>query len=169
MFGSLVIVFPTPHEGGALVLRHFDQEWTFDSAALTKKQSTPSIEYIALYSDVDHEVTPVESGHRVTLTYNLYFGSEVAKNLSSVTPIAPDETLLRDALSAALDDPTFLPEGGYLGFGLSFQYPVNPDEYSTKAHDKLVASLKGSDALIYRVCTNASLDTSVMANYDAEG
>jgi hypothetical protein len=31
MFGSLVIVFPTPHEGGALLLRHRGQEWIFDS------------------------------------------------------------------------------------------------------------------------------------------
>jgi hypothetical protein len=31
MFGSLVIVFPSPHEGGALLLRHRGQEWTFDS------------------------------------------------------------------------------------------------------------------------------------------
>ncbi|KAL1696784.1 hypothetical protein GGG16DRAFT_120995 [Schizophyllum commune] len=33
MFGSLVIVFPTPHEGGALVLREGAREWTFDYAA----------------------------------------------------------------------------------------------------------------------------------------
>jgi hypothetical protein len=30
MFGSLVIVLPTPHECGALVFRHHGQEWTFD-------------------------------------------------------------------------------------------------------------------------------------------
>jgi hypothetical protein len=27
MFGSLVVVFPTPHEGGALSLRHRGHEW----------------------------------------------------------------------------------------------------------------------------------------------
>ena len=31
MFGTLVIIFPTPHKGGALLLRHRGQEWTFDS------------------------------------------------------------------------------------------------------------------------------------------
>ena len=30
MFGSLVIVFPTRHEGGALFLRHRGHEWVFD-------------------------------------------------------------------------------------------------------------------------------------------
>jgi len=31
MFASLVIVFPTPHEGGALLLRHHGHEWIYDS------------------------------------------------------------------------------------------------------------------------------------------
>ena len=33
MFGSLVVIFPAPHEGGALVLREDGREWTFDYAA----------------------------------------------------------------------------------------------------------------------------------------
>jgi predicted 2-oxoglutarate/Fe(II)-dependent dioxygenase YbiX len=76
MFGSLVIVFPTKHEGGALMLRHGGSEWTFDSATMVRTQVDPSIAYIAFYSDVEHEVTPVTSGYRVTLTYNLYFSTE---------------------------------------------------------------------------------------------
>lgn len=72
MFGSLVIVFPTAHVGGALRLRHGGTEWTFDSATEVLNQPTPSIGYVAFFSDVEHEVTPVTSGHRVTLTYNLY-------------------------------------------------------------------------------------------------
>jgi hypothetical protein len=72
MFGSLVIVFPTPHEGGALHLRHRDQEWIFDSGqVLTAKGESP-IGYAAFFSDIEHEVAPVTSRHRVTLTYNLY-------------------------------------------------------------------------------------------------
>ncbi|KAI0291797.1 hypothetical protein B0F90DRAFT_1774587, partial [Multifurca ochricompacta] len=68
MFGSLVIVFPTAHEGGTLQLRHRGQEWTFDSASELSGLPTPSIGYIAFFSDVEHEVAPVISGHRVTLT-----------------------------------------------------------------------------------------------------
>ncbi|KAG6847961.1 hypothetical protein H0H93_004611 [Arthromyces matolae] len=167
MFGSLVIVFPIPHEGGSLVLRHSDQEWTFDSAALTKKQTTPSIEYIAFYSDVDHEVTVVESGYRVTLTYNLHFGTEARSNLSAVSPVAPDERIFRETLTAALDNPSFLPTGGYLGFGMSFKYPFS-GKSSGWARVDLGIKLKGSDALIYRVCGEASLETSLKANYEAD-
>ncbi|KAG5352108.1 hypothetical protein C0989_003833 [Termitomyces sp. Mn162] len=163
MFGSLVVVFPTPHEGGALVLRHSDQEWKIDSAALAREQSTPSVTYIAFYSDVDHEVTVVESGYRVTLTYNLFF--ETPKSPSLINPSGPDDRPLCNALSAALGDPSFLPEGGYLGFGLSFKYPVDTSWMARKARSDIVHAFKGSDAVIYRVCTDASLLTSLCAVY----
>lgn len=81
MFGSLVLVFPTPHEGGSLVLRHEGKEWSFDSAKVLAEQPSPSIGYVAFFSDVEHEVLPVKSGYRVTITYNLYFGDgETKKN-----------------------------------------------------------------------------------------
>ncbi|KAG6908012.1 hypothetical protein DXG01_006547 [Tephrocybe rancida] len=166
MFGSLVVVFPTSHEGGALVLRHSGQEWTFDSAALTREQTEPSIAYIAFYSDVDHEITVVDSGYRVTLTYNLFFESKTQASTipQSVQPVAPDDRLLRDALSAALGDAAFLPTGGSLGFGLSFKYPINPQRGRNGDID-----LKGCDAVIKRVCTQASLKTALRAVYHAEG
>jgi hypothetical protein len=72
MFGSLVVVFPSRREGGALILRHGGQEWTFDSAEAVRAHDSPAIAYVAFYSDVEHEVTVVRSGYRVTLTYNLY-------------------------------------------------------------------------------------------------
>ncbi|KDQ65043.1 hypothetical protein JAAARDRAFT_75422 [Jaapia argillacea MUCL 33604] len=57
MFGSLVVVFPTDHSGGALLLRHGGKEWTFDSAKEVASCEGPSIGWIALYSDVEYEVT----------------------------------------------------------------------------------------------------------------
>ncbi len=73
MFGSLVIVLPSAHEGGELVLRHGGEEWSFDAAKAIKDDQGPSIGFVAFFSDVEHEVTMVTSGYRVTLTYNLYF------------------------------------------------------------------------------------------------
>ncbi|KAG6919259.1 hypothetical protein DXG01_008055 [Tephrocybe rancida] len=71
--------------------------------------------------DVNHNITLVESGHRVTPTCNLPFENRHAASVvpPSVKPLDP-----RDALSEALADPDFLPDGGYLSFGLSFQYPI---------------------------------------------
>ncbi|KAG5641470.1 hypothetical protein DXG03_005122 [Asterophora parasitica] len=169
MFGSLVVGFPTPHEGGALVLRHSDKEWTFDSAVLTREPVEPSIAYIAFYSDVDHEVTLVTSGHRVTLTYNLHFETKVSKPTlpETIRPTLPNDEILHTALSNALADPSFLPRGGLLGFGLSFKYPIQ--QKSPAGSAKLVTSvLKGSDAVIDRVCRQLNLHTSLKAVYEVD-
>jgi len=72
MLGSLVVIYPTAHEGGELVLRHGDHEWKFDANSLTASQSSPSLAYVAFYSDLEHEVLEVTSGRQVTVTYNLY-------------------------------------------------------------------------------------------------
>ncbi|KAF8479494.1 hypothetical protein DFH94DRAFT_743949, partial [Russula ochroleuca] len=105
MFDSLVIVFPTPHEGKTLLLRHRGQEWIFDSDQAPAAKCQPSIGYVAFFSDVEHEVALVTSGHRITSTYNLYFddGGPVSTN---------------DA------DPEFLAEDGTLAFGLRHVYLI---------------------------------------------
>ncbi|KAG5653001.1 hypothetical protein H0H81_002754 [Sphagnurus paluster] len=164
MFGSLVIVFPTPHDGGALKLSHEGQDWTFNSAALTQSEATPSIAYIAFYSDVDHEVTLVTSGHRVTLTYNLFLDTNPGRiPPSTVEPVAPDDGPFRDAVKAALDDPYFLPKGSYVGFGLSFKYPISQVEEGRSTDARV---LKGSDAMIFRVLKKLSLSPSLNAVYE---
>ena len=68
MFGSLVIVYPTAHQGGELLLRHKGREWKFEANALTSLRSSPSLAYVAFYSDIEHEVLKVTDGSRVTLT-----------------------------------------------------------------------------------------------------
>ncbi|KAF8880038.1 hypothetical protein BD779DRAFT_1612810 [Infundibulicybe gibba] len=146
MFASLVVIFPTQHEGGALLLRHRGEEWSFDSATAVTRSNEPCFAYIAFYSDVEHEVSVVLSGYRITLTYNLYFKSE-------------------DALSALLDDPGFLPDGGVLGFGLQFMYPVDVAKWNLQ---HLVACLKGRDAMVKRVCEQLSLKPSLNAIYETD-
>ncbi|KAI0293290.1 hypothetical protein B0F90DRAFT_1763795 [Multifurca ochricompacta] len=151
MFGSLVIVFPTPHEGGTLRLRHHGQEWTFDSALELAGVRTPTIGYIAFFSDVKHKVAPVTSGHRVTLTYNLHFddngpASATDSKLLSYHQPAANERTFRTTLEALLENGEFLPEGGTLGFGLRHVYPVVQRGSLNHVYDLL----KGSDAAIYR-------------------
>ena len=86
MFGSLVLVFPTPHTGGALVVSHNDYSSIIDFAGILKDQPTDAIAFTAFYSDVEHEVTEVLSGHRVSLTYNLYYvdNDESEKTISKL-------------------------------------------------------------------------------------
>jgi hypothetical protein len=166
MFGSLVIVLPTVHEGGALVLCHGGKEWTFDSAKELSEQSQPSIGYVAFYSDVEHEVTLVKSGYRVTLTYNLYFSTNDADDKLAValpvnSAVSANEAAFTAALSDLLADESVLPMGGTLGFGLRHEYPVNINTKLTTLNDRL----KGSDAIVKRACNQLSLVTSLKVMY----
>ena len=165
MLGSLVIIFPTPHKGGELVLRHKDREWTFDANALMTLRSSPSLAYIAFYSDIEHEVLKVTSGHRITLTYNLYSTPSKPSPKSTSLTITPDSTTFgsfQTALRSLLKSPEFLPEGGRLGFGLAHLYPVT----SNTALEDLVQYLKGEDAHIYRVCRELQLNPALWMVYD---
>jgi len=163
MLGSLVIVYPTPHKGGELVLRHKDREWTFDADSLISSQPFPSVAYVAFYSDIEHEVLKVSSGCRVTLTYNLYLvGPTPSEQVPSVVPNLRDISNLQSTLQKLLKSPEFLPDGGTLGFGLAHQYPVT---FKTELKD-LIEYLKGEDAHVYRACKELQLQPSLRMVYD---
>jgi hypothetical protein len=163
MLGSLVIVYPTPNQGGELVLRHKDREWTFVAISLTSSQPFPSVAYVAFYSDVEHEVLKVSSGCRVTLTYNLYLVDPTpSEHVPSVVPNFRDVSNLQSALRNLLKSPEFLPKGGTLGFGLAHLYPVT---FQSELKD-MIKYLKGEDAHVYRACRELRLDPSLHMVYD---
>ena len=66
--GSLVVCLPYPHEGGQLRIAHQGRETVCDWSA----EKGDAVQWAAFYSDCEHEVLEVVSGHRITLTYNLY-------------------------------------------------------------------------------------------------
>ncbi|KAK7046439.1 Fe2OG dioxygenase domain-containing protein [Favolaschia claudopus] len=183
MIGSLVIVFPTAHEGGGLTLEHDGKAWTFDSAKeLSASKSTPAIAYVAFYSDVTHAVEPVKSGHRVTLTYNLFLKDE-GKSPDVGARLVPShnpDRIFEETLRALLADAEFLPTGGLLAFGLSHQYPI-PGEAEEPHWDHengtwiqrpsrlppLLKLLKGSDARIRTVAERVGLETNVKILYNS--
>ncbi|KAJ7115393.1 hypothetical protein C8R44DRAFT_739974 [Mycena epipterygia] len=140
MFGSLVLVLPSFHEGGALLIRHAGKQWSIESASQTKNQhGEPAITYAAFYGDVEHEVIEVIAGNRITLTYNPFLHPE---------------------------DNTFLPEDGRIGFGLSHQYPMNlqarDSTERTRAYIRDVHQrLRGSDGGIWRALHSVGLAPSV--------
>lgn len=71
--GSLVISLPTNHEEGQLVVRNAGNEVLFDwSKSANRKDPLLCIKCAAFYSDCEHEVLEVTSGHRITQTYNLF-------------------------------------------------------------------------------------------------
>jgi hypothetical protein len=127
-----------PHEGGALSLRHRGQEWIFDSSKVLAAEGEPSIGYATFFSDIEHEIAPVISGHRVTLTYNLYLDDDGPVSESA------NEGAFREAFEALLENPEFLADGGTLAFGLRHVYPIED------SLEHVHSVLKGSDAVVYQ-------------------
>jgi hypothetical protein len=64
MVGTLVVSLPSAHTGGELVIDHAGESTTY-------RASKEELTLVAFYSDCRHEVRPVRSGYRVTLTFNL--------------------------------------------------------------------------------------------------
>ena len=69
MVGTLVVSLPSAHTGGELIVEHGGESVTYQ----TSKQD---LSFVAFYADCRHEVKPVTSGYRVTLTFNLLADGE---------------------------------------------------------------------------------------------
>ncbi|KAJ3545893.1 hypothetical protein NMY22_g2270 [Coprinellus aureogranulatus] len=163
LFATLVVVLPTVHVGGNLLLGEQGELLNFDSAKKVHdpESNAPLIAFVSFYSDIQHEVLPVESGYRITLTYNLYFtefdGPFILKTLSS-----DSMSTLLTSFAKLIASPTILPNGGALGFGLSYRYPVRIDPKTTDLA-AFTGALKGNDALIRTVCKLLGLESTVKA------
>jgi hypothetical protein len=64
MVGTLVVSLPSAHTGGELVIDH-------GGASNAYRASKNELTFVAFYADCHHQVKPVRSGYRVTLTFNL--------------------------------------------------------------------------------------------------
>ncbi|KZV92870.1 hypothetical protein EXIGLDRAFT_646774 [Exidia glandulosa HHB12029] len=161
MFGSLVVNFPTTYEGGALVLRHDGREHVHDPSAVPYT-SANQVAWAAFYSDVEHEVLPVLSGYRVTLTYNLYFSDD-----SHAPPAKPPflEPLV-SAFRQVMNDDSFR-NGGRLGFGLNHQYAVRVDGIED-CLDNLSEDLKGIDRALFQAAQAAGLYPALRLAYEID-
>ena len=159
-----MVIYPTPYEGGELVLRHKGHEWKIDAKVLTASQTSPSLAYVAFCSDVKHKVLKVTTGRRVTVTYDLYLVDPSWKQAGApaVTRNTEYASNFQATLQGLLESPEFLPEGGILGFGLANRYPFT---FQTNLR-KMASRLKGEDAYVYRTCRELKLRPSLRVIYD---
>lgn len=67
MVATLVVVLPSAHRGGAVVVVHRGKKQVLEG-----KAGSEELALLAFYADCRHEVQPVRSGHRVALTYQLH-------------------------------------------------------------------------------------------------
>lgn len=103
MIASLVVILPSEHSGGSLVLDHQGVKKIFE----TKPENLEQLTYIAFYADCHHEVKPVSDGYRIALTYNLVFQESKNKksdNTIKEPSIQPLIASITDYFSSKNDD-----------------------------------------------------------------
>lgn len=112
-----MVIYPTTHEGGELVLRHKDRELNFDASSTTSSRSSPALACVAFCSDIEHEILKITSGRMVTVAYDLYLVDPVSD------PGAPDLQAISNFQTTLWGLAGFLPDGGTRGFGLAHLNP----------------------------------------------
>ncbi|ALG85292.1 2OG-Fe(II) oxygenase [Gordonia phthalatica] len=80
MVATLVVVLPSAHSGGELVVAHAGQ-------TRLHRPVDSRLTFIAFYADCRHEIRRVRSGHRITLVFNLLISD------AQVGESAPDDVL----------------------------------------------------------------------------
>jgi hypothetical protein len=74
-------------------------------------EKADTIEWAAFYSDCEHEVKRVQSGHRVTLTYNLYVHERLGGVLRRHPAVRPSYYLLFEMVKKMLEQREFVSHG----------------------------------------------------------
>lgn len=143
--GSLVVCLPSAFEGGALSVSHQDNTVEFDWSASSPIGQTPRIQWAAFYSDCTHEVQQVITGHRVTLTYNLYASRGSGLLAGKKTSIDATCLPVYQPLVNLLRSHTFMNKGGLMAIGLAHAYPYT----HALLHKTMPAALKGADMMLY--------------------
>jgi hypothetical protein len=157
MFASLIVSFPTRYEGGNMLLRHLQDEYSVDFQNKLNDSPSTCVAYAAYPCHVERTVSPIISGHCVMLKYNLHLSDPSMSSglLSSIACTTWNELAFREKLSKLLSDPSFLPMGGRLGFSLLYHYSISgAEEVSVSS---ALPPLRGIDAVVKHVCQEFSL------------
>jgi hypothetical protein len=136
MIGTLVVCLPCEFVGGDLVLHTYPlTTFQFD------KKSSTYVQWAAFYGDIDHEVKPVISGNRITITYLI----NKTQNITNSTPQSID------FVKQLLKNPDVLRKGGFLGYGCRYLY--------SKTNE--TPAFKGEDGIIYDTFKSMGLQVVV--------
>ncbi|KAF6823693.1 oxidoreductase [Colletotrichum musicola] len=95
--------------------------------------------------DCEHEVFEVKSGHRVTMTYNLYATPGSSSPASQLSAFSPASVPLYSKIKALVASKRFQRKDRIIGFYSTHAYPHTSGE----AHTNLPLCLKGIDMAVY--------------------
>jgi len=94
MVASLVIVLPSRHSGGSLIIEHHGDKKQFKTSQFPLDKLT----YIAFYADCHHEVKAIKEGYRVVLTYNLVLENQTT-HIHAPSSVQPHNDLIQNLRS----------------------------------------------------------------------
>lgn len=94
MLATLVVTMPSPGTGGALLVHDGDATTTFTAS---RDEAT----LVVFYADRLHEVKPVRSGHRLTMTYNLLVSGDTRPPPAPLNQIGTIAALLTGYFATA--------------------------------------------------------------------
>ena len=89
MIGTLVVTLPSSFTGGELIVGRDEELEAYQG-------SRGWLSVVAFYADCRHEVLPVKSGYRITLTYNLLLRGDTSRPEGDAGTIAEVAGLLRE-------------------------------------------------------------------------
>jgi len=135
MFATVVIVLPSLHTGGELVLSHSNASKIFDFSSHSLLETA----VMAWYTDVFHEVKPVLSGFRLALSFNLIRSTESSLAVPRLSNIDSSIGELRTVLRKWKADKFSDTCNNKVAYMLSHQYSESELSRGEKA-------LKGGDA-----------------------
>lgn len=149
MFGTLVVVLPSLHRGGELVIRHAGREEIIDLSHSECSELT----FAAFYADCEHEVKPITEGNRICLVYNLIQQQDATNKTGSTGKQPSIEAPMYDtetADAAKLLIKAFKKKNSPAKIAWLLEHQYSPAELS-------FASLKNADAALAQVLVQAAL------------
>lgn len=147
MVASLIVVLPSPFEGGRLIVRHGAAKLAlaFEEAASGKATC-----FAAFYADCEHEVERVTHGVRIALAYNLMLKPLPGKPSGAATATAPSDQLAGNIASWVTRQPAkplvFALNHHYTERGLSLELLKGADR---KLADLVIPAAEKVDCLVH--------------------
>lgn len=93
------------------VVRHNNTSKNLDWSQSDPHSGEMKIKWAAFYSDCEHEVLEVQSGYRITLTYNLYTSSGLGDMTGNAVAMDPKQLPLYSLVKELLSSATFMKDG----------------------------------------------------------
>lgn len=145
MFGTLVIVLPSSHRGGDLVICHAGREVVVDLS----NTEVSELAFAAFYADCEHEVRPVTEGNRICLVYNLLQTPDMTKKTKKQSLIEAPTYDVEVTSATKLLIKAFKKETSPAKIAWLLEHQYSPAELS-------FAMLKNADAALAQVLRQAA-------------